>query len=171
MPDYLARRFATVNDVLSNTQSQAAQYASEFTTDSSREHVMWCHRFARGAADSVAQARQMPGMGAYAQEQWGQPALDFIAEAQEIEAAADAVADWIEANFPTFGSVLNAALTALGTPAGQQDALRAQIGQAQLDYLLANRFENSALVTPTIPAAQLAGLVTLLNALAAAATI
>lgn len=170
MPTTLSQQFSMVNSVIDRVKQGAESWASQFTTDRPRSDVMECHAYTRNVSAVILAAAQMPGMAAYARTEWGKPALDLIAKAQEIEVAADAVADFIEANFPTVRTSLNAAMTALGTNTAQQNALRAQLG-ADLDFALTQKLQNGALVSPTISAAQLAPLVTRLNTLAVAATI
>lgn len=170
MPDTLWSVFQQVNRVIDNAKSQAELRASQFTTDRPRSEVIDTLAWARGISNAILNAKDFPGMEAYARDQWGEQALGWIAKAQAIEDAADAVADYVEANFPTVGVVLDNAMAALSVPSGQQDALRAEMG-GNLDYLLSQKIESSAVVSPTIPAGQLAPLVTLLTALATAATI
>lgn len=170
MPSYLAKQFATLNEHLDYTSALAARLASEFTIDQPRDAVVNAYRQISNISATVAAARQTTGMAAYATAQWGDTAPDFVAKAQEIEAAADAVVGFIEGAFPTVQSTLDEAMDALGITVGQQNALRSQMG-ANLGYILAQQIGGGAVQSPIIPAAALSGLVTLLNDLATAATI
>lgn len=52
----------------------------------------------------LATAAATPGIGAYAQAQKNQPALDVVAEFNSVIAAMDGVTAWINTNFPKDGS-------------------------------------------------------------------
>ena len=170
MPETLERRFQAVNTAMDRTAERAAVLASELTVDVDRVKLINVYNEIRFIAVAIEVASSTPGIGPYAQEQWFGTAEDFIAKAQAIEAAAIDVVTWMEENFPTYGSNLTIAMNALGVSGAQQDTIRAQIG-ADLDYLLVQKMSAGAVVSPTIPAAQLAPLVTLLGALQSAATI
>lgn len=160
-----------VKDLIDGTRTNALALATQFISDSPRDSIMHLHRRMRRGSDLLIEAQTTPGMGTYATSEIIGNVADFVALAASIQAKMDQIADFIEANFPSFLSVLNAALTALGTPANQQDNLRNQIGAANLGYLLVHRFDNHQFTSPVIVASQLATLRTLLNELAALAEI
>jgi len=170
MPAYLDDTFVRINAAIDHVRDHSLLLASQFTTDTPRDRVVQVHTYLKGVIAQAIVARDRTGMEEECRKQWDKPTLDWVATIQGIIDAAQACVDFLEENYPTVRSTLNAAMDALAVPAGQQDAVRAQMG-ANLDYLLVQRVSDGAVETPTIPAALLAPLVTLLNALAAAATI
>lgn len=166
MPRYLAENFRSLNDAIQSMHDNAARYASTFTADPPREEIAKCHRALRDVGAIVAAERGVPGVDAFAKQQWNQPAMDFSAKMTAVLGDAAACTDWIAANFPTVLSTLNAAMTTAGLTNGQQNSVRTAMG-SNLDYLLSYKFVGASIQSPTIPAATLAPLVTLLNALAA----
>lgn len=165
----LSEVFSQSNTAIDSTKSLAQSWASAFTMDSTREEVMRVHQYCKPLVTNFNSAQQVSGIDAYAAEQWGPGMPNFTNKTNEIEVAADAVLSWIQANFPTVRSTLNASMAALAIPGGQQDALRTQMGD-NLNYVLTHQIQNGVIVSPTLPAAALAPLVTLLNQLETAAT-
>lgn len=170
MPQFLARQFSDLNNRIDAAVRTAEKYAVDFQSPQPRTAVVECYLTMRALAVSIETASGTTGMAVYAKDQWGDDALDFIAKAQEIQDAAEAVTNWIEGTFPTVGSVIQNAMDALSVPAGQQASLLAELG-TDVDFALIDQFNGGVFSSPTIPPAPLAPLVSLLGALATAATI
>lgn len=162
--------FRQVNSVIDGARSEALRLAALFSSDAPRDEVVRLYNRQIKSIGILTTAAGAPGMVSYAALEWGPNAPEFIAKAQAIQAAMQAIVNYIAANFPTFGRVLDAAMTALNVPAGQQDALRTQLG-SNLNFILVEEATGNGTVPVTIPAAQLTVLVGLLNNLASAATI
>jgi hypothetical protein len=169
MAQTLGRVFADANSSIEATEQFARAHASLFLADSTREQVMRVHQYCKQTHTSLTAAQGIAGIDAFAAEQWGPTAPGFTTKTNEIKTALQDVLNWIQSNFPTVLSTLNASMTALGYSAAQQNALRAQMG-ANLDYVLTHQIQSGVIVSPTLPASALAPLVTLLNSLATAAT-
>lgn len=86
-----------------------------------------------------ASASAVTGLGAYAQDQLGSPALDIAAEFTAMTTQIDATISWIMANFPGSGGyVLKEQLAADGTITVRQFSTAALAAfRAQLDALTA----------------------------------
>lgn len=56
-----------------------------------------------GALQTWGVSKAVPGIADYAKEQYDDPAYDVIAEFNTMETAAEAVRDWVVANFPKDG--------------------------------------------------------------------
>ena len=170
MPKSMAASFYEANQTIDTTKNDAERRAVEFTSDTPRDQVMQLHQRMKAYSTTLVTARDVPGMSDYAKEEWGKATLDWPTTIQGIITAIANVTGWIEGNFPTVRSTLNAAMTTAAIPPAQQDGIRAAMG-ANLDYLLAHKPLAGEIVSPIIPATALAPLVTLLNTLATAATI
>lgn len=158
-------------DIVDGTKVSAQQLAAQFANDSPREDVMRLHRRMRRGEGRLTEIMQISGMVEYTPTEVVGTIADVVAFNAAINAKMDEIADFIEVNFPTYGTSLNSAMTAVGMTQQQQDTLRNQIGGATLNYLLVLRFSGNQLISPTLPAAQLTSLVTLLNELVTLATV
>jgi hypothetical protein len=112
-------------------------YAAAFATGGTATDVLNCHRRLVVAISSLTAVAATPGLAQYAQAQEGDATYDVAAEFTAMLGAAVAARDWIEANFPAAGG-----------------------------YLQANSFVGHAVTPRPFTAGQLAGLVTVLNAVA-----
>lgn len=170
LPTTLAEAFNETSKVIETLSINAAHYANTFLADTPRDQVAGLHRYLDPIIDQLASARDYPGMQDFAREQWNKPSLDWVAYIGNIMTQSNDVMVFIQQNFPTVRTTLNAAMNAVGMPAGQQDALRAQMG-TNLEYLLVFQIQSGSIVPPNIAASALAPCVTALNEVVAACTV
>ena len=109
------------------------------TTNTPADTVINIMRHIQVARDVIASAKAAAGLNAYAQEQFNDPAVDVVAEADAVIAACNGVLTWTATNFPKDAS----------------------------GYLLKDKIANGTIENRVFTPAAMAGLVTQLDPLLA----
>lgn len=102
----------TLDEGLSEAQKTAKRsktFARRIIADSvagniSSNEVIKVMREFREIGERLTFIVALPGLNAYAKEQYDNALLDVVAEILPIRDAADAIRDWVVANFPTSSS-------------------------------------------------------------------
>ena len=70
------------------------------TTNTPADTVINIMRHIQVARDVIASAKAVAGLNAYAQEQFNDPTVDVVLEADAVIASCNAVLSWVATNFP-----------------------------------------------------------------------
>lgn len=135
LEDALTSIVGKLRIVKSQTQTTIARIDAGATAD----EVINIMRGLQTSSDIITTAKAAPGLGQYAKDQFGDAALDIVADVNATLAAMAAAVAWIAANFP----------------------------QDVNGYILKDKIVNGALENRSFTPAQMAGLKTQLNAILA----